>query len=135
MNKLSLILIALVIIIGGFIWYRSAQSPTPSESVRITRPLPDSLVSSPLVVQGEALGMWYFEASFPIKILDADRKEIAVSHAEAQGEWMTQNFVPFIGTIEFAAPASDTGFLVLEKDNPSGLPEHAAQIEIPVRFR
>ena len=31
-------------------------------------------------------------------------------------------------------PATSTGTLVLQKDNPSGLPEHADELRIPVRF-
>jgi hypothetical protein len=48
---------------------------------------------------------------------------------------MTPAFVPFEATLSFTPPASRTGTLILAKDNPSGLPEHAAELRIPVRFR
>ena len=53
----------------------------------------------------------------------------------ADGEWTTKDFVPFALTLNFAEPRTATGTLVLEKSNPSGLPEHAAEVRIPVRFR
>lgn len=103
--------------------------------IRATSPTPGQLVTSPLVVTGEARGTWYFEASFPVKLLDADGNVIVSHYAQAQGEWMTTEFVPFSSTLTFAMPATATGTLVLEKDNPSGLPEHDDAIRIPVRFR
>lgn len=91
-------------------------------------------VQSPLVVSGQARGNWFFEASFPIKILDKDGNVVGQGHAEAQGEWMTENFVPWKATISFIAPASGKGEVVFMKDNPSGLPEHDAEVRVPVTF-
>lgn len=102
--------------------------------IRVTSPKPGDTVTSPLTVTGEARGTWYFEASFPIRLYDANGKELAVAVAQAQGEWMTMEFVPFSATLEFAAPATAEGTLVLQKDNPSGLPEHDDQLRIAVRF-
>jgi len=47
---------------------------------------------------------------------------------------MTENFVPFAVSLAFDQPTTATGTLVLQKDNPSGLPENADEITIPVRF-
>ncbi len=139
MNKLILWIVAVAVIVGGgfFVW-KKAQGPAPvsqEDRIRVTSPVMGELVTSPLTVTGEARGTWYFEASFPVMILDADRNEVAVMPAQAQGEWMTENFVPFTATLDFTAPATDTGFVVFKKDNPSGLPEHDAAVEVPVRFR
>jgi glucose/arabinose dehydrogenase len=105
-----------------------------SDLIHVVTPEHNALVSSPLVVSGEARGNWYFEANFPIRLLDANGKELVVSPVQAQGEWMTTEFVPFTVTLTFPNPETDTGTLVLEKDNPSGLPEYAAEVRIPVRF-
>lgn len=142
MNKLILWIIGLAVVFGGglFAWEK-VQGPAPvvpvayADLIRITAPVAGSLITSPLTVTGEARGRWYFEASFPVAILDANRTEIAVVPAQAQGEWMTENFVPFTATLNFTPPTIDTGFVVFKKDNPSGLPEHDASVEIPVRFR
>ena len=42
--------------------------------------------------------------------------------------------LPDIAEIIFETPGTETGTIVLEKDNPSGLSENDAKIEIPVRF-
>jgi len=104
------------------------------ERIRVTAPLPNATVGSPLTIRGEARGNWYFEASFPVRLRDANGKELAVAPAQAQGEWMTTEFVPFEVMLTFATPETETGALILEKDNPSGLSEHDASISIPVRF-
>lgn len=105
-----------------------------SDKIRVTSPVSGETVSSPLVVSGEARGYWFFEASFPVKLLDADGSLMAVVPAQAQGDWMTEDFVPFTASIAFDVPTSGTGTLVLEKDNPSGLPENADEIRLPVKF-
>ncbi|MDO8564455.1 MAG: Gmad2 immunoglobulin-like domain-containing protein [bacterium] len=110
--------------------------------IRIEAPRPNSKVTSPLVVRGMARGNWFFEASFPLKLLDGNGKEIAVSHAQAQADpatgevnWMTTEFVPFEGKLMFSIPETKEGTLILAKDNPSGLPEHDDSLIVPVRFR
>jgi hypothetical protein len=102
--------------------------------VRITSPQSGALVTSPLTVSGEARGYWFFEASFPIRILDSKRKEILSSYIMTAGEWMTEDYVPFEKDIAFKT--SDTsGYLVIQKDNPSGEERFDDSFEIPVRFR
>jgi len=105
------------------------------DRIELRTPLPDAIIQSPLTLEGRARGSWFFEASFPVYLLDAGGDTIAVIPATAQGQWMTQEFVPFKATLSFTPPASTTGTLVLAKDNPSGLPEHAAELRVPIRFR
>ena len=102
--------------------------------IRVAEPISGQVVMSPLTVKGEARGNWYFEASFPIKILDANGVELGATPAQAQTEWMTEDFVPFKAVLTFKKPATANGILVLKKDNPSGLPEHDAELRIPVSF-
>lgn len=92
-------------------------------------------VASPLQVNGEARGTWYFEASFPVKIYDANDKLLGSVPAEAQSDWMTENFVPFNALLIFTDSTTKSGTLVLEKDNPSDMPQNAGQIKIPIRFK
>lgn len=138
-KKLSYSISIALIVFGAYAYMRTAKAPAevviPDDRIRIAAPITNALVSSPLAVSGEARGMWYFEASFPLALLDANRNTVAEWYAQADGEWMTEDFVPFSGSIEFTAPATDIGYLVFKKDNPSGLSEHDASVEIPVRFR
>ncbi|OGF73511.1 hypothetical protein A2W48_00110 [Candidatus Giovannonibacteria bacterium RIFCSPHIGHO2_12_44_12] len=151
--KNGIIIFLILIIIAGAGWYyfnlKSEEpnlipAPLPANNdpvkakenlIRLNSPKPNDVVSSPLLIDGEARGTWYFEASFPVSLYDANGKLLARTPAEAQGEWMTENFVPFKAGLKFDPPTTDTGFLILEKDNPSGLPEHADELKIPVRFR
>lgn len=97
-------------------------------------PHPGDTVSSPVSISGEARGYWFFEASFPVEIRDANGQLLGQWYAEAQGEWMTEDFVPFTSTLTFETPATPTGTLILRRDNPSGLPENDDELTIPVRF-
>ena len=104
-------------------------------NVRVFTPVKNQIVSSPLVILGEARGNWFFEASFPITIQDDAGRELGQGIAQAKGEWMTTDFVLFEATLTFSPPSPDTGTLILHKDNPSGLPENDDRVEMPLRFR
>jgi len=103
--------------------------------IRVTNPQPNQLIQNPLILKGETRGYWFFEASFPVKLLDGNGKEIGRGIAQALSEWMTENFVPFEATIQFQTPTTSKGKLILEKDNPSGLPENEDQLWVPIRFK
>lgn len=102
--------------------------------IQIELPRPNSEISSPLMIKGKARGNWFFEASFPIKLYDENNKVIGSAIATADGEWMTEDFVPFTASLTFVSGESKKGVLVLEKDNPSGLPENDDSLEVPVSF-
>jgi len=104
------------------------------KNIIVETPAPNDLISSPLTLEGKAR-TWYFEASFTIKLLDERGKEIAVTTAQAQGNWMTSEFVPFKAKLEFLADKDQNGTLVFMKDNPSGLPENDEKYEMPVRLK
>lgn len=112
----------------------NASSSVDFGDIFLSSPLPNTRVASPLIVEGEARGTWYFEASFPVRLLDGNGNEIAVAPAQAEGDWMTEDFVPYMVLLEFAQPSTPNGTLVLQKDNPSGLPKHDESLSIPVLF-
>ena len=103
-----------------------------SDMIRVSTPTPGSVVGKPIAVMGEARGGWYFEASFPLEVRDASGTVIATGYAEAQGEWMTENFVPFIGTITVPESYIGEAVLVFMNDNPSGLAENARSVSFPI---
>ena len=108
--------------------------PGQAPEVVITSPQPRQAVSTPLTVTGKARGNWFFEANAVLRLLDAEQREIASGTVQALGDWMTDEFVAFEGQIRFLAPASDTGTLVFQNDNPSGLSENQKEFRVPVRF-
>jgi hypothetical protein len=147
MKKNIKLFIAFFIIgfIVAFLWTRISQTPeVPLEHplIRLFEPRPGDIITSPLVIRGEARGYWFFEASFPIALTNWDGLIIADHYIMTSAEWMTEDFVPFEGILEFESPYAEgdpefmkRGTLILQKDNPSGLPEHDDAFEITVYFK
>jgi len=135
--------VAVITVAAWLFVFRVLPAHAPAESsttghedlISVSTPAANDAVTSPLTVTGEARGNWYFEASFPVRVLDANGTVLAAVPVQAQGEWMTENFVPFHTTLEFESPTTKTGTIVFQKDNPSGLPEFDDEIRIPVRFK
>lgn len=163
-NFLPILLVA--ILVTGAFWYIQNNSeeqvqdtnpattpipaPTDNDTDTATHTYKDLLklhnfssegITSPLTIEGEARGMWYFEASFPVVLTNWDGLIIAEGFTQAEGEWMTEEYVPFKTTLTFESPYNEGdpefmnyGSLILQKDNPSGLPEHDDAFELPVTF-
>lgn len=103
--------------------------------IRVDTPRPGGTIDSSTVIKGEARGTWYFEADFPVVIEDTAGNVLFTTHATAQDDWMTEDFVPFTVNIKEADfVEAEEGTLVLKKDNPSGLPENDDELRVPVKF-
>ncbi len=140
---LVMLLIILFLVMGNFLlWNKKEEAdatpntttpPTSTDAnIKVTLPEPYTAVSSPIAIAGEATGNWYFEATFPVSLVDAEGKVLVQTFAEAKGEWMTTDYVPFTLSIPFSVSATTSATLVFERDNPSGLPEHDRRHTIPV---
>lgn len=106
----------------------------------LTNPLPETKFESPLKISGRAPGSWFFEASAPVTITDWDGLIIAEGYVTAEGDWMTTNYVPFSGTVEFTKPLCEAdyckrGSFILRKDNPSGESKFDDAIEFMFEFK
>lgn len=102
---------------------------------QVTTPTANSIIRSPLTVKGQIPGSWLFEGVFPIKLLDSNSNLIWEGQGRevTPGSWQTDTVIEFTAVLTFKTKA-DKGFLVLAKDNPSGLPENDASLTIPVFF-
>lgn len=110
-------------------------SKAQNDLVVVDAPKKGEKVTSPLVVSGQARGSWYSEAVFPVVLTDWDGKIIAETNAQAQSDWMTEEFVSFEAELTFEKPELyDRGSLILQKANPSGLPENDAALEYTIYF-
>lgn len=123
---------------AGTLGDRLDASPNVYKDVlKIETPMPQATVSSPIEIRGSARG-WYFEASFPITVVDWDGKIIGEGVATASGDWMTSEFVPFTASIAYTLPEATPykrGAIIFHKDNPSGLPENDDSFEMPINFK
>ncbi len=107
-------------------------SNASADLIKVSLPFPGAVTGKEFSVTGTARGTWYFEASFPIQVLDKDGKILASTPAHAEGEWMTENFVSFKADIVIPQTYAGPATVVLQKDNPSGLPEHDASMSFPI---
>jgi len=118
----------------NFVSGQPAQSP--DGHLRVSKPSVGQLVSSPVTLIGNVSGGgWFFEAVFPVKILDAAGTVLGSGQSQAQGDWTATIPVPFSATIAFAKPHSATGTIVFARDNPAGSPQHAQELRVPIKFQ
>lgn len=110
----------------------TAYANASSDVVVVELPFPGAVTGKTFSVIGEARGYWFFEASFPIEVRGADGALLTTVVAQAQSDWMTEDFVPF--TAQVTVPESYMGpaTVVLKKDNPSGLPKNDASVSFPI---
>lgn len=114
-------------------------SPTPVSSLEspiVSSLSANSMVKSPLKVEGTVPAGWMFEGVFPIILLDSEKNVITQTSAEevTPGSWQLGTPVEFTATLTFKN-SSASGILVLENDNPSGNPASAKTFEIPIKFQ
>lgn len=146
--KKYFIIFSIILFVAG-VWYgftvRSVDAPIESQAseeptyvnasandIVVTTPTPGAHTQVPISIKGQARGMWYFEASFPIHVLDSNGLVIGQGIATAESDWMTENFVPFSASIALTSVYTGTATIVLKKDNPSGDAVRDASISLPV---
>jgi hypothetical protein len=99
----------------------------------VEQPQENSVVNSPLEIKGEAKGYWFFEATAPVKLVAENGKLINQKYISATEEWMTQDWVPFEASLEFETKEK-RGYLIFNRANASGKPEHDRVLRVPVLF-
>ncbi|MFZ0489956.1 MAG: Gmad2 immunoglobulin-like domain-containing protein [Salegentibacter sp.] len=111
-----------------------SEKKTASDFLGVKKPLPNIEVASPLEIKGKAKGTWFFEAQVPVKLVDKDGKVLSESVIKTEGNWMTEDFVPFSGKLEFKAPDDERGYLIFSRANASGKPANEMHYRLPVLF-
>ncbi len=112
---------------------KSGEATFANQALVIS-PKQNEIINSPLIVKGSIIGSWFFEGTLPIKLVDSDNNVIGSGQARADSDWMAEKPVPFSASLEFLTNAT-SGYLIISKDNPSGLPENDGFIKLPVRFK
>lgn len=108
--------------------YRNASE----NIIKVETPFPGAVTGKDFSVIGQARGTWFFEASFPIELLDKNGNLLAVVVAQAQSDWMTEDFVPFKADMKVPQSYIGPATLILKKDNPSGIPANDASVSFPI---
>ncbi len=97
-------------------------------------PKENQKIKSPLIIQGQAQGNWFFEAEFIAELYDENDNLLGKTILKAKGDWMTDNFVSFEGELNFQKPKTKKGKLIFLSSNPSGLKENQKTYILPVEF-
>lgn len=105
-----------------------------ADTIQVELPYPGAVVGKEFSVIGKARGNWFFEASFPVEVLDKEGKVLTTSIASPRNgeDWMTTELVNFKADVKIPSTYIGKGTLVIKKDNPSGLSEHDASVSFPI---
>jgi len=111
--------------------------PTDQDNViLVSTPIRNSEVDSPLKVAGRARSDWFYEGTFPIFVYDSYDNLIAESHVSAQEYSVTDEFVKFVGDVQFGNYIKGAnGTLVLRKNFAPGVAKYDEHISIPIIFK
>lgn len=149
-NTTLIVLVGIMVLFLAGIWYMRGSTPVPStetedpstqeavydntstDEIVIDSPKAGETVGTTFTVVGKARGYWYFEASFPLRVFGSSGVLLSEMPVQADGEWMTEEFVPFSETVTVPPGTKGEALLILYNDNPSGLPENDATVSIPL---
>ena len=120
-----------------------AEIASYADIIVLESPQPLQEVTLPFQVTGKARGYWFFEASFPIMLVDENDNIIARSIGQSTGDWMTTDFIGFTSTLASTTLATSSAssstltkaYIMLAKDNPSGDAANDRTLRIPVLLR
>lgn len=118
-----------------YFFSKDRKDKSPQDLIKMEEPGNNAEVSSPLVIKGTAKGYWFFEAVAPVEVVDEEYNLLGKGSITATEEWMTEDFVPFEGELEYEKPATGEGYLILRRANASGKPEHDRALHIPLSFK
>lgn len=124
----------------GRVFAEELPAPEPvyqnasADYIRVELPTPGAVTGKEFTIRGEARGSWFFEASFPIEILDQSGEVITTVLGTPRdgAEWMTSQFVPFSAQVSLPSTYMGPATIVLIRDNASGLPEHDRSMAFPI---
>lgn len=152
-NTVLIVVAGIVAILAVGMWYVRGSGAAPStetedpsaqeavydntstDQIVIDSPKAGETVGTTFTVVGKARGYWYFEASFPMRVFASSGVLLKEMPVQADGEWMTEEFVPFSETVTVPPGTKGEALLILYNDNPSGLPENDATVSIPIYIK
>ena len=68
------------------------NSAALTDTIVVNSPAPNATITSPLTITGKARGSFYFEASFPVKLVDAFGTTLAQGTAKAPTQLIGPSF-------------------------------------------
>lgn len=110
-------------------------TPTPTPSIDPVIMTIFYRIASPSTLSGKIDRSWVFEGSFPVSLYD-DNNKLLFQGTGLAPNWTvgTDKYTDFKIDLKFTS-ATDSGYLLVKNDNPSGLPENTKSIKIPVSLK
>lgn len=98
----------------------ASSTPPGASEIKLATPELGERASSPLIVKGEAPRDWFFEAVFPVKLVDHQGNVLAEAPAKAEQDWTNQSLarITFTAELKFDVKTDTQVLLVLEEDMP-----------------
>lgn len=139
----------IILLVGLFLFYKKNNNDLNNQKnnlnldnkstvivgdIVINSPKQNEKILSPLKISGQARGYWFFEAQFTVELYDENNNLLGQTILTAQDEWMTENFVPFQGELNFSQSNTKKGFLRFLSANPSGEIENQKIFDLPIEF-
>lgn len=113
----------------------AAPQVTDETGPFVSSPLKGDSVGSPLTVTGIVPPGWMFEGSFGVKLFTDSDVLVTQTAAEEKipGSWQSGEPIEFTARLTYTTDA-ESGYILLEKANPSGLTENEGFHKLPILF-
>lgn len=141
------IIIPIIIIVSAAGYFTQEQLKNPNEVlmqqgnafekydiIQVSNPKSNSLIISPVLVEGIARGYWFPEGDFLIRVQNAKEEELGTEIAYAMKGGTEEEFIPFQAMVSFSESSVKEGVIILKKNSSSGLLEAEDELRVPVRF-
>jgi len=87
-------------------------------------------------VEGSIPGSWFTEGVFPVRVIEKETNSVIITNtARADGEWMTEDYVPFSFVIDAEITKEGSFILRFDKANPSGLSDNYDYASLSVNLK
>lgn len=148
---MRLLLLAAIVVVGFLTGWYVIHDSSPSGSIGVgdsyqyvnaskndifvTFPNPGGDVMSSVTVEGYARGSWYSEGVFPVEVKNVNGLTIGSGEGKANGEWITNDFVPFTAQIALRALYSGPAMVIISKGTQEvGAPSDAS-LSFPISIQ
>lgn len=95
------------------------ETPVTAEKIKNLNLNSGTTLSNTYTIKGEAAGL-YFEGSFPIFVKNITGQTVYTFIGQANGDWMTTDFVPFEAIFNTTLVPNGNYTLEFTQDDPSG---------------
>ncbi len=86
-------------------------------------------------VKGKVSGEWFFEGTFPVRVLTENEEIIKSLSATTDDDWMTSDLVSFSFKLDTNLEKESVVVIRFEKANPSGIGENDDYAQVTIKIK